>query len=885
MAEAPRVDQFKDRDREKARMAKKKRYELRGVRVKEKKKGKIDRSGDPSAAVIRGRKEFDAKHKARSKRVATGTEFPAKAKRQQAARNRALKLLVAAPCSDVYVRSLMARYNRKGEAGIDKMNLPCRKCIDSYQLRTKFLLDKRYKQLIKILLVRGCVEEHPGPEIYSEGRPLFPHCGPMLWEELYHWKHNRVLPNRSCLSCLVMGARYVGLGERSLRALITLKLLADGIEPNPGPRIEEVARWHMELTDHLELITREAPKLAKQLEDQSRFLAWLGRHCEKETASYPGGAVTLEELDEFTRTLQAKKPKPAGCRFMRFVRRAAETRTESKSEKPASSARKEKRIGNPRTIPGWVIEDVEGDGNCFYRSVAKQFNAIKLFKCSAWAHAGVRKLAQKSLRLLGKMSDERDIRSLMLVLKQKHKTDLVVAIVDTRGQHGLYHYTYHYLDDRNRLQQSKEPQKGVLIKLAYNGNHYMSVVSEGPKGPDADASVLCEVREGKLPAEVLTTGDLAVANRVEVGEKPKAGGPGGSIGGSSSGEAKLMDGWRPDVRTLDKLLKITHNDQEYWIKAILKCRLPAPLTQTVDLTYVRTNAVEETDRLCTDANMKMVDKQVVVGVWRYNAPHEYANWPRLHKFLDWCLWRQPLDLNVVLFSPHLVSIGIRDHSIHASRDAVMANTRSRLSRVAGMPLADGCAAQILAGSEFVVEALASSGQLNTWAGLMVADSDPRANGGQAGVMLSATGQVRPISQSQVPFCARNELLREYMQGSHEVVTTWSCPVVHRQATRQSVQIATTRIPCSERIVREWLETSTPCQSSSTNGSRSMSPIGFDEISTLSSHTTSNNGLSRPPTRSRERKSCERCTEEARLLRTFLRPHHWRLQERISRLRR
>jgi len=172
---------FHDADRAKNQRAFDKKRKLRGFKPKSGNSGKSKRSlfnqreEHTSARFTHFVKEKVPALIARKKRVETGTEFPARIRRQTAAKQQLWEKKVASTSSSSVTSSisitseqnckhLMAVWRRTG----DIKNLPC--CLqhlDQVQSSKHILNQKQYHKLRMQLLQRGCVEVHPGPEVYD----------------------------------------------------------------------------------------------------------------------------------------------------------------------------------------------------------------------------------------------------------------------------------------------------------------------------------------------------------------------------------------------------------------------------------------------------------------------------------------------------------------------------------------------------------------------------------------------------------------------------------------------------------------------------------------------------------------------------------------------
>jgi hypothetical protein len=137
----------------------------------------------------------------------------------------------------------------------------------------------------------------------------------------------------------------------------------------------------------------------------------------------------------------------------------------------------EGKVG-PEAIQGWKLENVKSDGNCFYRAVIEQMRLINhtFLDCHLEGtedHDRLRLKIQGREFKDGQWADVQEIEKLVL------EFDLVLAIVDTRSpQDGLHYY---YKVDNDSISDTKRESDldhtKKIIKLAYTGNHYLSVLN------------------------------------------------------------------------------------------------------------------------------------------------------------------------------------------------------------------------------------------------------------------------------------------------------------------------------------------------------------------------------------------------------------------------
>ena len=126
----------------------------------------------------------------------------------------------------------------------------------------------------------------------------------------------------------------------------------------------------------------------------------------------------------------------------------------------------------------YTIEDVRGDGNCFYRAVADQMEQQQLSKFKkdgVELHTSLRRLVQ------GENSENREWANVYHLLKLVKETDVVIAVVDTR--YPELGFRCYFKNNRGEIAETYYPSEfakeavgnKTIIRLAYTGNHYMSV--------------------------------------------------------------------------------------------------------------------------------------------------------------------------------------------------------------------------------------------------------------------------------------------------------------------------------------------------------------------------------------------------------------------------
>lgn len=135
----------------------------------------------------------------------------------------------------------------------------------------------------------------------------------------------------------------------------------------------------------------------------------------------------------------------------------------------------ERKIG-PREIQDWELKDVPDQGNCFYDVVCHQLYINNHHYLGAIPHGT---LPRDSLRLFiqGSRFEDREYAGIDEILLCVMKLNVTIAIVDTR--HPYLGFRCYYQDVLGNPQETfnpaEVPSNVPILRLAYTGNHYLSV--------------------------------------------------------------------------------------------------------------------------------------------------------------------------------------------------------------------------------------------------------------------------------------------------------------------------------------------------------------------------------------------------------------------------
>jgi hypothetical protein len=143
------------------------------------------------------------------------------------------------------------------------------------------------------------------------------------------------------------------------------------------------------------------------------------------------------------------------------------------------SVEDQQKIG-AREIPGWILQDVPGDGNCFYYAVEHQMRQLNLQipitngTCIADA---------LRLRVQGEYFQDQEWADNHHIETFVRTFNTILAVIDTRYVSAGFTYYYHDENEHNITNRGDMPlpPNKPLLKLAYTGNHFLSVVNH-PSG-------------------------------------------------------------------------------------------------------------------------------------------------------------------------------------------------------------------------------------------------------------------------------------------------------------------------------------------------------------------------------------------------------------------
>jgi hypothetical protein len=155
---------------------------------------------------------------------------------------------------------------------------------------------------------------------------------------------------------------------------------------------------------------------------------------------------------------------------------------ESRAKKESLTMAQQSGAIGYRSIPHWILQDVEGDGNCLFRAVAHQLQLLQHpFINTVPVGTDVHDILR--LRAQGSAFQDRTDADYPDIIALARNLNVIVAIVDTRyPENGfMYHYinqTEHpdFTRDLNTIEIDYMRNRQIL-RLAFTGNHYLSVIA------------------------------------------------------------------------------------------------------------------------------------------------------------------------------------------------------------------------------------------------------------------------------------------------------------------------------------------------------------------------------------------------------------------------
>ena len=145
----------------------------------------------------------------------------------------------------------------------------------------------------------------------------------------------------------------------------------------------------------------------------------------------------------------------------------------------APLAAQEKVTIGDRSIHGWTLQDVEDKGNCFYLSIVDQ---MRITSHSFISTIPIGTFPQDSLRLhvQGESFKDNEWADIQEILQAVRQLNIAIAIVDTRSP-ALGFRCYYPISntDSGEVAETYDPAlmpvDVPVMRLAYTGNHYLSV--------------------------------------------------------------------------------------------------------------------------------------------------------------------------------------------------------------------------------------------------------------------------------------------------------------------------------------------------------------------------------------------------------------------------
>lgn len=290
------------------------------------------------------------------------------------------------------------------------------------------------------------------------------------------------------------GLSYVSVDEGTVKSLFSVDSL--GTPPWMAPELFTPVKVYSKATDIYayamilwELLTHKIPYAHLHRSEIPAFVLEQGRredippdehHEDFRSLIKRGWVHEAKQRPELSESITLLT---AGLRAGQINEKKGNEKDDMQAAMAASveMSKKEKKIG-PRTIPEFELEDVKDDGNCFYRAVVAQLRRTG----RQVLLSGVPKetALHDSLRLLvqGKDFNDKEWADSKEIFKIVQQTRSIVAVIDTRHPHlGFRCYFSNAQGNEDETYQPLDASiEWPIIRLAFTGDHYLSVVAHPP---------------------------------------------------------------------------------------------------------------------------------------------------------------------------------------------------------------------------------------------------------------------------------------------------------------------------------------------------------------------------------------------------------------------